>query len=343
MQKLSLFILCCLVITLNAQTKQEVYCNPSIVWAGIVDIDMVPNLSKDQNWDTFAESGYSKLNFNQKSEGLKESGKTLSDYVIKHANDGTLDFYNDATLKSKIDYQLLELTDPNIEPETIGDRGKEYPASNFEVYRLRCLLYYEKDQLDFKLVPQAVAVIRTEYDGPYSKAFYNTLGWLPVQEWTKTMQATDENITWAQNIHSDIALRKIRVFKQEQTIKEVFEQDLIANILKKTNEVQLLTTNNFEAYKPMTKDEIIKACNYEIPVFDDENFEESTIFQPKSAYDFVGINFSINWAWNNTNKQFYIQQTQYSPILHNMDNYNEHEEYKKEMFLNYMFSKKVNN
>lgn len=341
MKKISIVLIVSLLSTffVKSQTKQEIYCNSNIIWAGIVDIDIVPNLQKDQNWDVFGESGLSKLNFNQKSTYLKKGEKILSDQVIGHANDGTLDFYNDATLKTKIDYQLLELTAPNIEPETIGERGKEYPASSFEVYRLRCLVYYQKDQLDFKVIPQTVAVIRTEYDGPNSNAFYNILGWLPVQEWVETMQVADKNITWAQCIHSDVQLRNIKVFKQELTIQEVFEKDLVQNLLEDPSKYELLVTQNFKESKPMTAEEKKEVCTDEIVEFDPNSYEEIISRIPKTAYGFVGINFSINWAWNNTTKQFYTQQIQSSPILHNMDIYSN--ETSKEMFLNYMYTKKI--
>ena len=38
-----------------AQTKQEIYNNPDIVWAGIIDLDFVVDADTNTNWKQYSQ------------------------------------------------------------------------------------------------------------------------------------------------------------------------------------------------------------------------------------------------------------------------------------------------
>lgn len=299
--------------SLFAQTKQEIYCSPNIVWAGRVDIDFVPDAVKNENWDVYKVSHLSNEGFQQSSKDLISSNdQTIAELVIG-ASEG-IDFYQSTALKSKIPYQALDLTDPMIEPENFGDPGVPYPANSFNVFRVHCFIYYNKEDLSFHLLPQAIAVLQPQYDVPSEVLGYNVLGWLEVGEWTKIVSSK----TWAKRIYRDVAIEDIQVFKQEWTIDVVLEQ-MLTSIREQARTLSLANAENLDGTLPLVADDIKMLGLEETPTLESEMYEELPLYLPMHPSRFIGLNLSLDWSWNIKSNAIELNYHAFAPIYQDLN------------------------
>ena len=114
-----------------AQTKQEIYCNSNIVWAGSVEVDFVVDADTSTDWNRYKINDLHFM-FKQKTEKTN-SKKTLNETIIENAE--VLQFYWSDSLKHEIHYQELDIRNWDVEPDTYGDDWERIPASEFNVFR----------------------------------------------------------------------------------------------------------------------------------------------------------------------------------------------------------------
>ncbi|MFK7951139.1 MAG: hypothetical protein AB8G11_26395 [Saprospiraceae bacterium] len=311
-------ILLLMIILLNinafAQTKQEIYCNSDIVWAGIIDMDFVVDADTNTNWKEYVISDLDNW-FQQKTTETNPT-KTLNELILENVE--TLQFYEYDSLKYEKHYQSLELSDPLHEPETYGDNGKPFSAKAFNVFRLKCFFYYDKSTLDFKIVPQAVGVLRPIYDAPDEVLNYNILGWLPIEhvviealEQSKSVKINDEKSVLKFQFQRDIPFYAAKVFKQEWTDEEAID-DFMTKIRQKAETIEL-----YEPYENEQMDsETIKTLGLdEITALRFDAYEETQEYVPWSTEMYQGIRFSMNWFWNEETKSLSLLTTDFSPLI----------------------------
>ena len=308
--KQSIFLFTILLWNINvfAQTKQEIYNNPDIVWAGIIDLDFVVDADSSTNWKEYAISDLDDW-FKQKTAESNPQ-KTLNEIIIENVE--TLQFYEYDRLKYEKHYQSLELSDPLVEPETYGENGKPFLASAFNVFRLKCYFYYDKSTLDFKIVPQAVAVMRPIYDAPDEVLSYDILGWLSVEHLAKAIKINDAIQVCNFKFERDIAFYSAKVFKQEWTDEEAVD-NFMANIRRKAETIEL-----YEPYetKRMNSETIsILGLDEIYGLRFDADYEETQEYVPWSPEVYQGIRFSMNWIWNAERQQLSILTTDFAPLI----------------------------
>lgn len=305
-----------------AQTKQEIYCNSDIVWAGIVEVDFVVNADTSTDWMKYELNNLHHL-FRQKTAETNPK-KALNEIIIENAD--VLQFYRFDSLKHKLHYQELDIRNWAIEPDTYGDDWERIPASEFNVFRLKCLIYYDKSTLDFKIVPQAVAVLFPTYDFSDNISEYNILGWLPVEFLSKVIKINDEKSILNFQFQRDFPFDSVKVFKQEWTTDEVIN-NFMATIRRKAEEEIRYFESNFEfknelkLYQPY-EDTLMEYEEIQLLGLDeiyglrfDADFEEKQEFVPWSADEYKGIRFSMNWFWNDETKSLSILTTKFAPLI----------------------------
>jgi len=310
-------------IGLNAQTKQDIYCNEDIVWAGISEIDVVIDADSNIDWKTYKISNLGSF-YKQYERDLKENPKPLNEIIV---DDGAqIEFYPTDELDYPVDYNWLEWTDPMYEPENFGDQGGRFPASAFDVFRLRCYLYFDKSKNEFQLSPFAVGVMRSVYDAPDEVFDYEILGWMPVNEWKENF-LEDKNITFAKRFYRDIDFEEIYVFKKEWHLEKVLDT-MMTYVRSNARTIELYETtyDSLDGSRRLEVEEIKTLCTDEIMAvrFDETDYEDYEIqLVPWSASQYAGLRLTIDWAWNSSKHTFHATLNAYSPYEHFTNDFDE--------------------
>lgn len=290
--------------------KQYAYCDRDIEWAGMVDIDIIPNQKKNQSWDNFKKSGFSNLNFKQYTADSMPIDSSLMDYLIRGIENRAVPIYETPELNK------IKLLGEGDLYHTLLEEAEEkhYKAADFEVLRLRCFLVYMKYGGGYYLHPVAAAPIRTVYDiyTPSVQASYRRLGWIPIK------RGQVEQATWQKTIHSDVNFDKVYAFKQGWTPEQCI-QDWIATYKEDASKQQMYDGSQLDQSTILSREEVEDIINYEHITYDPETFEELTVRSPYESFGLVGLNVSIQWAWDETKKQLYLEPIKFSPIAHKMD------------------------
>lgn len=341
--KLVLIIVCILCVKMTfAQTKQDVYCNENIVWAGIGEMDIVIDSDSNTDWKAYKISHLGSF-YKQYHRDLKENPKPLNQLIIEDAD--VVDFYATDKLKEKIDYNLLDLTDPMYEPENYGDQGGRFPAAAFDVFRLRYYLYFDQSNNDFHISPIAIGVMRSTYDAPDEVFDYEILGWLSVNEWKSTFFKND-NIAFTRRFYRDVAFEDIYVFKKEWSIYQVMDT-MTARIRKEgiatwwsEGEVELyeMTYDSLDGSRRLSSQEMERIGTYEnVTITEDGwDWEEKIEYVPWNADDYYkGLRLTLDWAWDNSKYNFYSRFQAYAPLYEVTNDLDE------TLFLQPLFLKKL--
>jgi hypothetical protein len=312
MKMKKLTILSLLLVTssaLLAQTKMDIYTNSNIVWAGIVDIDIVINADTSTDWKYYEISGLGKY-LKQYSKDLKPNEKALNQIIIDNANE--ISFYQYDSLKDKVNYPMAELYEPGYEPQSNGDKNGRLPASEFDVFRLRCFIYYDKTTLNFKIKPLAVAILNSE-DDTGNALDYHELGWLPVAKWVSEMSLRDESLTFSKRFYRDITFEEVNVFKREWNIEQVMQQ-LMDEVRQQSETIQLFTSDVFEPRKKLLSDEVKLLGTDEIYAMKFDSFDEEQQFVPWSPAVFKGVRLTLNWSWDDIQKSLFVKESAFGPL-----------------------------
>ncbi len=288
------------------QTKQDIYCNPNITWAGEVDIDIIVNADSTINWKAYRISHLDSF-FKQKIKPLQSQEKTLNELIMSEIE--TIQFYEYDSLKYKKEFASLNLTDPLYEPENYGDQGGRLPADAFNVIRLRAYIYYDISKIGFSIEPKAIAVLRPLYDMPSEILGYDVLGWLPVDKLQKALSAT--KIDFRAVISRDISFEQIRIFKQEWTKDKVMEL-FIAKVRKQAATIEIFEENWDGELEKMTENAIQKVGTDELMVMRFDEFDPKEQFVPWAGSLYSGLKFKMNWYWDD--EQFHIQPLFFAPL-----------------------------
>lgn len=314
MKRISIFFTAILLLTshLSAQntklSKQEIYCNENIVWAGTLYTDIVPDAADDKDWSEYIdeESELDSLFVNTSSRNLIENKTTtLQQLIIDNIND--IPSYETELLKSKQIEQSVEMElydDSHV--DDYGSKGTPYPSSLFEAFRLKCFVYYLKNEKQFVIQPEAVALMRAEYDAPDKISNYTTVGWLPIEEWQKKTDISSKEITWAKRIYKDVDIKEIEVFKKEWHHEKIFTT-MTDGIRKNPTNYTIYSGKDKDTKSEISKENVELIATYEeVSIQDDYPFE--TFYNlPYDGYEFAGLHFSMDWIWNDNN-QLSIQQ-----------------------------------
>ncbi|MGH1334613.1 MAG: hypothetical protein ACRBFS_00690 [Aureispira sp.] len=293
--------------------KQFIYCERTIRWAGIVDVDIIPHQKSNQSWDNFKESGFSNLNFKQYTTDTSLIDTSLIQYIINGIQNNKVPVFQTDSLSSFKDVEESAFY-------ALTPSGKDihhyYDANDFEIIRLRCFLFYVENNNGFELVPVAAAPIRTEYDS-YTRTAqpsYLPLGWIDVTT------NTPKNKPWHKQVHSDINLNNIHVFKQDWTFDQSI-QNLIEDHQAPNSTSKLYDAKSFQNSSQLSIQQLEELITYEEISFDPETFEQITIPVPYENLGLVGLNISIELVWDNLNHKLHIKPIQFSPIAHQMEIY----------------------
>lgn len=332
--------LCCWVL-LHAQPntpialQQQLFCNPDIVWAGTLDLDVLPDVDTNTNWDAFHESGLSSRNFTQSDTVLVMGDTTLAAYIWQALLQNGMPLYAVDSLQDPIPRNQLNVSDWSQENDPDGN----FPvldAYHLEILRLRCYVYYNQRLACFRLVPFAVDLITTEYDGPQSKAFYNSTGWMPVT--TTSARSLD----WEKLIHRDVDLRQTFVFKQAWTLEQCMGQ-LIDLAFEQPSMQQKYAPDQLNHPTLLSSNTLKELVSHLEEEEDPDTYEIITVIQKINAARLIGSTFSIRLGWNDTQQRLYVQPVGYAPIQHNMDILCEREAcFKESMYLRRMFYARMN-
>lgn len=309
----------------SAQTKQDIYCNPDIVWAGMIEVDFVVDADTSTDWKLYKASGLHE-HFKQKTAETNPK-KTLNKIVVGNAH--LLQFYRQDSLKYKIHYQELDIRNWENVPDTYGDDWERIPASMFNVFRLKSIIYYDKSTLEFKIIPQAVAVLYPNEDSDVILS-YGILGWLPVEYLPQAIKINAENSILNFQFQRDFSFEAVKVFKQEWTTEETIN-NFMATIRRKAETIKL-----YEPFDDTLMDEEeIKLLGLEqISGLRFDAYEETEEYVPWSAEEYKGIRFSINWFWNEETKALSVLTTDFSPLVRITDDAD------NVLYLNSLFLKK---
>lgn len=308
--------LCCWA-TLYAQPnnsqalQQQLFCDPAIVWAGMVDVDLLPDTHPDQAWNPYRESGLTASNFTQRDTTLVVGDTSLAAYIWQALLAENMPLYAEDSLQQVIPRDELQVVDWS----KIDEAADDYPpmaAEQLEILRVRCYVYYNRQKAGFQVVPLAVGLITTEYDGPESAAFYNLVGWMPVT--TASTGALD----WEKLIHRDVDLRNAVVFKQmwrlEQCMGQMVDLAFDAPTIQRKYAPEGLNQPS-----PISA-ETLKASVSEIfEQIDPDTYELSEEVHKIPAARLIGSTFSIRLGWNAAQQRLYAQPVGYALIQSNMD------------------------
>lgn len=300
MKKITIvFLLFVINHALLAQTKMDIYTNPDIVWAGIVDIDLVIDADTSTDWKYYEISGLGK-HLKQYSKDLKPNKKALNQIIIDNVK--KIQFYQYDSLKHKMDAELQ-----NNEVES-----KRLSTSAFDVFQLRCFIYYDKKTLNFRIKPLAVAILSSE-DDTGNALIYHKLGWIPVSEWSKRINLKDENIVYAKRFFRDISFEKVNVFKREWSIEQVMKQ-LMSEVHRESETIQLFTSDIFEPAKLLSNEEIKQLGVDEIYAMKFDSLDEEQQFIPWSSDVFKGIRLTLDWIWDDAQKSILVEESAFAPL-----------------------------
>jgi len=308
-QHLKISFVISLVFSLNniacAQTKYEIYTNKNIVWAGIADIDIVIDDKEVKDWKYYNLIGLGG-DLKQISTNLKVNKKSLNEIIITQANKFL--WYEYDSLKYKKEHPIYSL----YYPEDNGDAARKLPTVEFDVFRLRCFIYYDRIELNFKIQPIAVQVLNSEDDTGLAAIAFEEIGWLPVKKSTKSINIDATNITFAKRFYRDINFETVAVFKQEWTIEEVIN-NMMTDIRAKSPTIKLFSPD-INAPKLLTENEIDKLGTDEVYIFDVETSDERPIAMPWLDSDYKGVRLVLDWIWNDDKKALSINQQGFSPL-----------------------------
>ncbi|MEO1487650.1 MAG: hypothetical protein AAFU57_18080 [Bacteroidota bacterium] len=334
------------------KNKQQVFSDSNIVWAAYFEMDLVPDLPIEYIRKKHARLPNLAEGYGQLSDTLKFLPSTidtpnhqmLNGFILGQTE--SIQFYeSDATdygkrshkLKSRLHHWNLALENINLEPETFGTY-EMLPNDYFEVFRLKGILYYQKDTRNFYAIPEAVAMLKN-LDGDSQAVWdYEIVAWMPVNELAQGSQQSAWDLgptVWAQYMERSIPLTDLFVFKQDWTSDEVFFHQ--TNFLRKNaSHLKVLHPypphleeyvdersngsgedinffpNNFTY---MTTDEVEAIATYnEMAIKEDEygGFEE--VNYPITWSAFKGIRFGMNWAWSNKTKELSVEMATYLPF-----------------------------
>lgn len=310
--------------------QQQLFCNADIVWAGTLDLDILPDVNTKPDWDNFHESGLSNHNFTQSDTTLVVGDTTLAAYIWQALLQNGMPLYAVDSLQDPIPKNQLNVLDWYQEDDPDGN----FPvldAHHLEILRLRCYVYYNQRLACFQLVPFAVGLITTEYDGSGSRAFYSFTGWMPVAT------SGTSSLDWEKLIHRDIDLRQTFVFKQAWTLEQCMEQ-LIDLAFEQPSIQQKYASDQLNHPTLLSADTLRKLVSYLGEEEDPETYEILKVIKKIDASRLIGSTFSIQLGWNNAQQRLHAQPIGYAPIQSNMDSLCEGEACLKErMYLKRMF------
>lgn len=290
--------------------KQSMYCQPAIRWAGIVDVDVLPDPDPNLNWDSFRKSGFSSLNYKQYTATSPAHAPELTQHLLDAIKAKKLMVYETSRLARQ---KELGEGDLYYLPAEAEGKTIEYEAEDFQILRLKCLIYYRENGGGFGLTPIAAMIVRPEwdyieYDG---KPLYRPLGWIKIQQGKAAQPA------WSKVIHTDVKASSIQVFKLDWTYEQTVK-DLLHAAQSNAN-TTLYSVQALDGTPVLTKEQLQELSAREDFAFDPETFEEYQVRVPKESFDLVGMTISTELMWDDGQHQLYLQATQFAPLIHNMD------------------------
>lgn len=294
---------------LFAQSKQDLYCNPDIVWAAIIEFDIIPDAPEDQNWDEYQVSGLSSTAFQQKNKPLAKNTQTLGEYMVGSIWDWKV--YATPSLENTLAPQGLELNYyPNGEPETFGDLGKEIPRKEFSALRIRSIIYYDQAKMLFLMKPLAAAIMRPEYDLPEQVLSYDVVGWTAI---SPLEEGQAEKADWGMRIYRDLPFEDAKGFKIEWTAEESCYK-MMEQIRENKEPIKLSPADDLEATKTLEKEELEKLGIIEIEEADEFGFEPVIVKKAIPQGNFRGVQLGFDLYWDAEKKELLAKQQSFAPI-----------------------------
>jgi hypothetical protein len=309
MHKYLILAFLALAINLSAQTKQELYCNPDIVWAAIIEFDVIPDAAENQNWNEYEISGLSLTAFRQKNKPLAKNDQSLGEHMIGSIWDWEV--YASSALKTTLAPQSLELNYyPNGEPETFGDLGKEIPRKEFSALRIRAILYYDQAKMLFLMKPLAAAIMRAEYDVPSKVQSYYLVGWTPI---SVVDEAQTAKAAWGMRIHRDLPFEAAEGFKIEWKAEEACYK-MMDQIRENPASIALNAADDLDGNTTLDETTVAELGIVEVEEMDEFGFEPKIEQKAIPQESFKGVQIGFNLYWDAEKKELSAKQISFAPI-----------------------------
>ncbi|MCH2044597.1 MAG: hypothetical protein MK212_10810 [Saprospiraceae bacterium] len=193
-----------IVMTTTAQEKslrsikEELQCNKSIIWAGVVDVDYI---NDDQSM--FKNTSF--------LEQLFELGNSIEKGKVYKDSD-CMELYK----KGELVYSIKE-TQISFDPETFNEIREEviteFKAENVESLRLRQIIYFDEDKQQFFSQPFAIAPIIRE------KPFF----WVRANS-SSTDLEKKKKVSFTARMDHENELVLINLFKKNEETEIIFKQ-----------------------------------------------------------------------------------------------------------------------
>lgn len=316
-------------IYLLAQNKQDLLSDPNVVWAGILEIDYVPDIS---SYEQNLEKQYGVKHRNifktlklQTNDPEQDIPLELH-HIILNKNLNNIQFYKDPDLTSPMasatvinqfaGLDTVIIFNATTYEEEIKLVRYEIHLDDAPVFRLRSYIFYNKKEMAFHCIPSAIAPIYVNKRG--SRLYKIPMGWMDINDLTKSPKLKNKKITWAKRLYRNIDLEDVEVFKSVLNLDQTL-QLMLEDIEKNAATQKLAEPINADGTSNYLNTEEIKHLFHSIDtvvVFDPDTFEEEYIIVANDVdvKELRYLRLYQDWYWDDKQQQLSIKYLGFAPI-----------------------------
>ena len=330
----------------TAPTLDELQKDDDVLWVGMATLDYAPNYNPSGAYEPDDKVAYMKtIGFENRnaSKFLKyqpndinawdSEDKFLVTRILE--NRAKMTFYKSSDLKET--YTAKEVakkiasidTFEVVSPET-GKKMKQVIVNDLNpddihAFRVKQLVYYSKKEVQFKVIPLAIAPVVSLMDDKGTYSEQEELFWMNINFLSDLPDMNTADVTWAKRLYRNCRLNQISVLKDKQSFAETINT-MMEDIRSKPQEVEVFHTFSFDGEYPMEDDEkkVIGASVDTIITFDPKTFKEipQVVNNNLDGKQIEEIRFIQDWVWNETTNELSIRYFGFAPTIHRYDDKN---------------------
>mgnify|MGYP000206352555 CR=1 FL=1 len=320
-------------------TLQELEADPNVLWIGEVSVDYILDYNSETNTEEnksklyemgFASTSQSKIMKLCVPTGAKiEANAHQINQKIFGAG-SAIECYENEALTQKITLEgVIEKAKNSVDTIITFDyktyiqsiyfiEGELNPTSIFS-YRLKQLLYYDKEVASFKTIPLAIAPLSSHFDEEGKFIASVPAFWLKPNYLEKLLNLDQPAISYAKRTFSVLDAKSVKVLKGDATIGEliVLMMEDVPSKMKTKHFGNVLTTDGYQGLE-VEEMEVINSSVDTLLSFKPVTYEEILTEVPKKGLTpeyLTKIQLLQDWVWNEDTKQFGIRFIGFAPLM----------------------------
>lgn len=288
------------------KNKWKMYNDTSIVWATYFEVDVIPDLTEKEILEKHCE-------------GMNEDALTNSQKFFKTYRETTKSQTLNQLIFENINSIKLFTTENNSpinrnhklfleRKETSDLRSTNW--AEFEVFRLKGILYYDKQRHRFFAIPEAIGLQENSFGDLNAIWGYDIKAWIPLDT-----TILESSTSWHKTIVGSISLDDLYIFKQEWNSDEIFldQTEYLRKNYKKVNVQSPVEKDNNEQPIYLNPNEIKRIATSKEMILNEKTNNYDVDYYPISWSIFEGLQLTMTWKWDKQNKKVNVNMINYAP------------------------------